>query len=165
METGTVKASNGRFTFWRMIVLSFTSPHHACPHANVRNQLALDPGSDLSDERKFESRVHRFERDAATAAQEVTFLAGFPDTAAIGIGPRVAPPPLVRVGVRVETQVGPRTAPVLPVAQFCDRLAVGREIMDKPNPGCEHVPVDQVVHGRERLQRRIEPARRVRLLG
>ena len=84
---------------------------------------------------------------------------------AIEIRPGVAPPPLVRVGVRVETQVGPRTAPVLPVAQFCDRLALAREIMDKPDSGCEHVPIDQVVDGRERLQRRIKPAGRMRLSG
>ena len=46
---------------------------------------------------------------------EPPLLAGFPDAAAIGIRPRVAPPPLVRVGVRIETEVGPRTAPVVPV--------------------------------------------------
>src|SRR5262245_56459527 len=135
------------------IVLSLTSPHDACPDANIHEHLALDPGSDLSEHWKSESRVKRFELDATAAAFELTLFAWLPDAAVIAIRPGMAPPPLVRVGVRVETQVGPRGQPVLPVAEFCDRLAVAREIMGHPNPGCDSVPVDQVVYGRKRLQR------------
>jgi hypothetical protein len=66
------------------------------------------------------SAVERFDGDAPAAAYEPPLLAGFPDAAAIGIRPRVTTPPLVRVGVGVESEISSGAQPILRVAQFDD---------------------------------------------
>ena len=65
------------------VVLLLTSPQPACPHANVRAQVALDPGTDLSEHRKLECRVQRFHREATATVCEFPLLAGLPDAAAV----------------------------------------------------------------------------------